>query len=344
MRSMIRILILFILINSQFSINAIAQMDKQLYVSAFQEQLQMMTGQKQISFKRSVFITENAFYKGKLNYQAFSTNISNITVQLKSLIRLKGISHFKTAGNWAAFSYLNDTIAANGFKPFTYDFEDLMGTKDWSKMFVTKLLREHSGNCHSLPYLYKILCEELGAKASLALAPNHIYIKHLDEKNQWTNVELTSGGFPRDQWIIKEMAITVEAIKKGIYMVPLSPKQSIAMTMFDLACGYKFRYGYDKFVLNTITTALKYFPKCVPLIQLKANCMLALYQQERKKNKPNTLFLESVISSHKKTVVSINQLGYKEMPKELYAEWIRSVEKEKQKRKFPGNPNKKQAL
>jgi hypothetical protein len=59
-----------------------------------------------------------------------------------------------------------------------------MGDKDWSKMFVTTLIRTHNGNCHSLPYLYKILCEEIDSKASLSLEPNHVYIKQLDEKNQ----------------------------------------------------------------------------------------------------------------------------------------------------------------
>ena len=100
-------------------------------------------------------------------------------------------------------------------------------------------MKTKSGNCHSLPSYYKILCEEIGGSAYLALAPNHLYIKHIDEKGQWTNLELTNAGFPRDQWIIKEMAISVEAIKNGIYMTPLTPKQTLAMTMFDLASAYQ---------------------------------------------------------------------------------------------------------
>jgi hypothetical protein len=35
--------------------------------------------------------------------------------------------------------------------PFVYDFEDAIGRNDWTKMFVSKLLEEHNGNCHSLP-------------------------------------------------------------------------------------------------------------------------------------------------------------------------------------------------
>jgi len=184
----------------------------------------MLKGQTPVNFKRAVFITENAYNKGTLNYAAFCSDITKTGSVLKEMIRKKGIQGFRTAGNWAVFTYMSDALPENALKPFTYDFDDFMGDKDWRKMFVTKLVREHKGNCHSLPYYYKILCEEIGASASLALAPNHMYIKHQDEKGQWTNVELTNGGFPRDQWIIKEMAITVEAIKNNTYMAPLNPK------------------------------------------------------------------------------------------------------------------------
>lgn len=312
--------------------HAFCQLNKHAYQTAFNEQLNMLEGKAPLSFKRAVFITENAYYGNKLNYTDFCRKLAVIEGSLQSMIRYKGISGYRTAGNWAAFTYMTDTIAENGYKPYVYDFNDFVGAKNWPNMFVTKLMETHSGNCHSLPYLYKILCEDIGAKAYLALAPNHLYIKHQDEQGQWTNVELTNPGFPRDQWIIKEMAITVEAIKQNIYMNPLTAKQSVAMTMFDLASGYKARFGYDHFVLNTATTALRYFPKCVPLIQLKANCLLAMIQAERKKSKPDTALILSEIAAHKRILASVTGLGYKDMPVELYKEWVASVEKEKQKR------------
>ncbi len=63
----------------------------------------------------------------------------------------------------------NDTVQ---HLPYTYDFDDMFGDRDWTSMFVTKLLATKQGNCHSLPYLYKILADELGIKSHLALAPN----------------------------------------------------------------------------------------------------------------------------------------------------------------------------
>jgi hypothetical protein len=170
---------------------------KSIYNQAYSEQLKMLDGKVPIDFKYAVFLTENAYYKGQLNYKIFCDEITNTGFQLNNLIAQRGLENYKTATNWAVFTFMTDSLPINNFKPCTYDFDDFMGEKDWTKMFVTKLIKTKSGNCHSLPYYYKILCEEIGGKAFLALAPNHVYIKHIDENGQWVNVELTNGGFPR---------------------------------------------------------------------------------------------------------------------------------------------------
>ena len=248
------------------------------------------------------------------------------------MIKERGLERYKTSGNWAAFTYMMDSLPINNFKPCTYDFDDFMGDKDWTKMFVTKLMKTRSGNCHSLPFYYKILAEEIGAKASLALAPNHVYIKHIDEKGQWANVELTNGGFPRDQWIIEQMAISVEAIKNEIYMKPLTDKENIALTMFDLANAYSRQFGKDDFVLNTANIALQYFPKCIPLLMMKANCIKEKIETEKKKTKQDKEIIKSNIALYKKVNTTIDSLGYKDMPKEQYEDWVKAVNQEKAKR------------
>ncbi len=326
-----------ILLISVFFLRSAGQNDpKKIYQQAFAEQLQMLKGQKPVDFKRAVFVTENAYFKGTLNYQTFCSIITATGQQLKALIKQRRLEKFKTSGNWAVFTYMTDSLPINNYKPYTYDFDDFMGDKDFSKMFVTKLMKTKSGNCHSMPTYYKILCEEIGASASLALAPNHLYIKHLDEKGQWTNLELTNGGFPRDQWIIKEMAITVEALKSGAYMTPLTQKQSVAITMFDLANAYKVQYGYDSFVLKVANTALTYFPKCIPLLMTKANYYRHIGETGKKKTKPDIEMLKKNYASYKQTLSKIDELGYKDMPTEQYEEWVKSIEKEKQTKQLIG--------
>ncbi|MET3012941.1 transglutaminase family protein, partial [Flavobacterium psychrophilum] len=123
-----------------------------------------------------------------------------------------------------------------------YDFQDVFGHKTRENLFVSKLLETRKGNCHSLPYLYKILCEELGVDANLALAPNHVYIKHRNIKEGWYNTELTSGIFPIDAWIMASGFVHIDAISNGVYMKALNNRESIAVVMIDLADNYNVKF------------------------------------------------------------------------------------------------------
>ncbi len=304
----------------------------------------MLAGNEPLSFKRAVFITENAYEGDKLNYAFYCSEIDSITTKLKSMIARRHLQKYKTAGNWAAFSYMTDTIPENSFKPYTYDFDDFMGDKDWTKMFVTKLIRTHTGNCHSLPMFYKILAEELNCQACLAIAPNHLYIKHIDEDGQWVNLELTNGHPFRDAWMIESMGITTEEIKSGIYMKPLSEKESIALCLCDLEEGYLNKYGYDDFVLKCCNTGLKYFPYSINLLVEKTNYYQYLLKNELKNNghivgttKVNELHYECEMIYNK-----IDSTGYEDEPEEVYKAWVDSLHAEETSRGVPITDEKKE--
>lgn len=208
--------------------------------------------------------------------------------------------------------------------PFNYDFEDYFGEKDWTKMFVTKLLATRKGNCHSLPYLYKILCEELGVSANLALAPNHIYIKHRSEKTGWYNTELTSAAFPIDAWLMASGYIHLSAIQNSVYMKALTDQESIALCLIDLAEGYKRKTnGQDTdFILKCCNTALQYFPNCVNALILKAETLKQIFEQTQNKQTFNEL---------QDLYLQIHDLGYRQMPKEMYLNWLMELRTEKDK-------------
>ena len=259
---------------------------KKLFQDAFNEYIEMLDGKREISLKRAVFLYENAYSDDTLNYSEFCKTIEKIVYKLKFNIQLNNLERYKTGGNYMVFSYLKEPNELNKNQPYMYDFEDFTGRKDYSKVFVTKLLRTKKGNCLSLPLLYKILCDELGAKSYLAEAPNHLYIKHQDEDGQWVNVELTNGGFPKDQWIIQQLGISVEAIKNEIYMKPLSEEESVVLCMNHLGSAYRRKYGDDNFVYEVANKGLSYFPKNILLLTLKANCLLTWgLEEEKDKNR-----------------------------------------------------------
>lgn len=305
------------------------------YECAYQQYLDMLEGRKPLDFKRAVFIYENTYLKGTLNYDEFSNHFTELAEKLKIFINEKGISAYKTAGQYAIFSYMYEPSYLNNNQIFKYDFNDFMGDKDWTNMFVTKVTRTKTGNCHGLPYYYKILSNELGAESYLAIAPNHMYIKHIDEKGKWVNIELTNGHVSSDAWMISSMGISAEAIKKGIYMDALTEKQSIALCLWDLAMGYEQDNGYDEFVLKCCNTVIKHYPTSITALMTKQNCLQTIgkRQQEEAKKKGigTTPEMEKIHKEYLALNKQIEELGYREMPQELYEQWIKSVEEEKQK-------------
>ncbi len=62
-----------------------------LYEKAFQELLQMLNGQNPIDFKRAVFISENAYCNGKLDYAKYCDEITSTGKKLKALIAQRGL-------------------------------------------------------------------------------------------------------------------------------------------------------------------------------------------------------------------------------------------------------------
>jgi len=303
------------------------------YDCAYRQYLDMLEGRKPIDFKRAVFIYENTYLKGTLNYDEFSNHFSVLAKRLKEYVNKKGIAAYKTAGQYAIFSYMYEPSYLNNNQVFKYDFNDFMGDKDWTNMFVTKVIRTKTGNCHSLPYYYKIIANELNLETYLAIAPNHMYIKHIDENGKWVNIELTNGHPSSDAWMISSMGISAEAIKKGIYMDALSEKENVALCLWDLAMGYQTNNGYDEFVLKCCNTVIKHYPTCISAIMTKFNCLQTIgkKQQEEAKKKGigNTPEMEATYKEFIALDKQIKELGYREMPQDLYDQWVKSVEQEK---------------
>ncbi len=317
---------------------------KEYYHNTFAEQHQMLKGEIPVDFTRAVFLSENSYLNGKLNYAEFKKEIEETGNKLKEFIVDNEMSRYKTAGNWAVFEYITQELFINDYKPYSYDFEDYFGEEDLTKMFVTKLMKVKSGNCHSMPYFYKMLCDELGAESHLAITPNHVYIKHLNDRGQWTNVELTNASFPKDKWIIKDIDITKKAVANKVYMNPLTEKEGIALTVFDLATAYEMQFGVDSFYKSIVDTALVYYPNCIPLLMNKANYYSEVGIMEEKKEVPDLNVLKVMRQKQEFVDTQISELGHVEMSDEQYAEWIKFMEKEKAKEQKKEARKKKKQL
>lgn len=333
-------------------INISANAQKFFYEEAFDRIDCMLENKCRSSFKNAVYEVENAYLEGSLDSIIFNDDIKKLVQLAESLIKnrtlkYEGADKVEVEKYAALFSVMKDSIdiqdaEGNLYKyiPYAYDFNDIWGHGDWKNMFVSKLMATRRGNCHSLPFLYKILAEELGAKANLALAPNHIYIKHWNEKDGWYNTELTSGIFPIDSWLMASGYIHLDAVANKLYMEALNDKQSLALCLVDLAQGFnrKFPENDGEFVIKCVNKALEYYPTYVNAMILMAETFKT--QLERRAIEDyaglnNEALQDETLRSGflalQNVYGQIHDLGYRRMPEEMYLDWLTSLQEEREK-------------
>lgn len=302
---------------------------------------------KDFSIKDATFIIENAYLEGKQDYEEFNSIVNQTGDFLKDkMVELGYDKESNLAKNFILFQFFSDTLEIKSkdlrHVPFKYDFDDYMGIKDWSKMFVSKLLETGKGQCNSLPRLYLILAEEIGAEAFLSLSPNHSYIKFRDDQNNWFNVELTNGMFTTDSSILQSGFIKSEALQNEIYMQTMTEQQLYSQLLVDLAQGYARKFGYDPFVKKVIDQALQLYPKNINAHMLSSNYLTMEFEYVAKQlgiDPRNKLQLQNIrhfpqaielLNQVNDQYDAIDNLGFELMSPEAYQKWLMSLQQHKQ--------------
>ena len=332
---------------------SMAQSNQEDYEYAFEQLNCMLEETCKSSFKEAVFIVENTYLSNSLVKERFDKQIEILLDLSKQLIISRELVYDledkEEVEKYAAlFSVMTDTIPIRldsnrilYHPPFSYDFNDIWGYQNWPNMFVSKLLDTKQGNCHSLPYLYKILADKIGVNAYISVAPNHFYIKHKSKANGWYNTELTSGIFPIDAWLMASGYIHLDAVVNKLYMEALTDKQSIALCMIDLAKGYERKMGLladNEFILKCSDAALKYYPNYINGLLLKAETKKKLFDALMEKNYaeyPADIFhipeAQQFFTEMTQLYTQIHQLGYRKMPEDMYLSWLVSLKEERAK-------------
>lgn len=311
--------ILVILITFSLKVKA----DSTSYRTALNQLHQLIIDKPSDGFKQAVFLVENTYLNGNLDYNNFQNQIDekcNTVIGILKGWKIEATEYNKLVG---ITTVLIDTITFDFGEfqveklPASYNFNDPFGSENWESMFVTEYLENEKFNCHSAPFLYLIMANELDVKAHLTLAPNHIFIKHkgIDKyKHRFLNVELTSKIYPLDAVYAKHDNITYEAILNGYYLDTLSYEESIALTILDLAQGYKRNHPEDsEFVLKCIELAMDQFPKqysnlandtmstCLNAQLLKFDVLLGNF--ERSLNRYGYSNLEDVVGRNQDKII-----------------------------------------
>lgn len=227
------------------------------YFKAFNE-LNAMLDNGTLDLKRAVFLVEHA-YDTTLTYERFKNQINKLVEIIGLKMNQDKISPNDNMGKiMTLFKFMADTITVQHpatekritTYPKTYDFVDFYGMQDYSKMFVSKVIRTGTGQCHSLPLLFLILAQEVGAKAYLSTSPEHSYVKFIDNLGNLQNIELTNGMFTTDQFVLQSGYVKASAIKNKIYMDTVGIRKVVLDQFNDLSNSYARQFGYDDFAIK----------------------------------------------------------------------------------------------
>lgn len=323
--------------------------------SAFNEIKDMLDGKTELSLKRAVFLTENAWFEGQMDYNIYSKQIEeDIRLIERKMINDKMPLNDNLSLSYMAHKFMKDTLVIDYVEkeqrvttmPKSYDFNDAFGLDDVSNMFVSKLMVKNSGQCKSMPLYYLILMESLGGNAYLSFSPGHTYIKCKNARGELFNIELTNGMLTSDSWVLGSGFVKAEAVKSGIFLDTLNKKEVIANCLVDLARYYKWRYGkndiqqgYDNFNLKCINETLKVDSNNIHALLEKSNyySVLLNYVAGQYRYKTTDQIIQNpktkrIFIQRNKLYALTDGLGYEPIPQEAYSNWLNSINDDMQKK------------
>lgn len=163
----------------------------------------------------------------------------------------------------AVRDYIYVSGAWNGHRPYQYDLADPLGEKIANKL-LPNYIASRRGNCITMPFLYIILAERMGLRATASLAPLHVFVKYTDDATGRTfNIETTSGAHAtRDAWYREKMPMTDESIRNGVYMRALSKKETLAVMAEVVVEHYRDSARYEE-AIAVSEVILAAFPNSV---------------------------------------------------------------------------------
>jgi hypothetical protein len=313
------------------------------YVNAYTELESMLRGDREIDFLKATWLVESSHDKS-LSWEEFSGMFQDAVQVIKQLMVQDKLSpKDNLARIMSIYKYMSDTtkvyVAAKEktivSKPMLYDFEDYAAKKDLTKIFVSKLLRTGTGQCMSLPMLFYLFAKAMGAEAYIAFAPDHSYINFKYNNGNWQNIELTGRMLTASDFYWRSGFIKTEQVKSGIYLKPITEKETISYLLTTLTLAYVKTFGADERVLEMALTAREYSPN-----SLTANMIVAGYHHDlfqnvlrqyavyglSEKEFNNDKEVQAIKRNKEISAKNLYQnLGWSKMPEWAYKQWLDGV-------------------
>lgn len=222
-----------------------------------------------------VKLTVDQLIDPNINVEAEVNKIDKMIKDIQSMLPPEASSMDRML---AIKKYVYTPGAWNNYQSYQYDFDDPLGTKISNKL-LPNYMATQKGNCITMPFLFIILGDKLGLNITASTAPLHVLVKFSDSKGTTYNLETTSGAnFARDDWYREQMPMTDLAVENGVYLQPLSRKETVAVMITVLAEYYMQEKEYKKaWAISDLS--LKYYPKYVNAMLRNGSAFFRMAQE-----------------------------------------------------------------
>ena len=266
-------------------------------------------------------------------------NLAKIEKMAEEIAAMPDFGPSNTSKLAALKRYIYEPGAWNSFRPFQYDLDDPFGTDIGNKLLPT-YLSSRKGNCVSMPLLFVILGQRLGIDVTAATAPKHILVKFRNEQGTWINLETTSGANPaRDIWIRQQFQMTDRALLNGVYLEPLTKRETIALMATTLTEHYLRESEYEK-AIAIADLILEYYPKNVGIMVTKgvAYGRMARQRLAGKYSSPMKIpatekrYFEYLSRSNHRWFNKAEELGWRQETNEENQKYMQQIEEARKRR------------
>ena len=325
-----KICIIYVLI--LFSLNIFAELSIVHYKRAYDLIYRRLYGIQEVSFKDIVFAIENAYLGDTIDYAAYCHEINRITscIRRQSVIYSQYEPTKEMALLRAICSCYSEPNEANRGVPFSYDMLPTLKRNYPHYGLVTTLLQTGRGTCRSLPFLFKILADELGVAAYITLAPKHYFIRHQDSSGNWWNYETTMGRYLSSEAIIELTGLRPTGIYTKLYMSPIRNNELMIVCLDDLMESYFLRTGRytDPFTRLCYRLGLTFYPNSTLLTHYYNDRRTILCERAQKagikeekelKNHPDFCIEYEAVEAIRHRIDSI---GYQDWTDESLAKYL----------------------
>ncbi len=273
-----------------------------------------------------------------------SIDIEQGLKQIDAMVRkIRAMPEFGATATSRAIAlqrYIYTAGAWNANRSFEYDLDDPLGANPQNKLLPT-YLSSRKGNCVTMPFLFIILGQRLGIDVTASTMPNHLLVKFRNEIGIWINLEATSGANPaREVWIRQQNPIlTDQALENGIYLQPLTKKETVAVMAGFLAEHYFKQEQYQR-AIAVADLLLEYYPKDVAMITLKGAAygrlarkyFIEKYPSPSQISRAQTWYYEHLSRNNQLWFAKAEALGWREETKEVKEAYLQRIRATRQER------------